>query len=508
MTTITLLDLLHHANAFRPWFKDPKQWGAWRTFLKSLYGLPLSESELATFQAATGRTTAPTRQHREAWLCCGVRSGKSLVLAALAVTVACTGKFTQFIVPGESLKIPVIAADKVQAGVIMGYIREMLNAPAFRKELKRELADSFELNNGLTIEVHAASFRGVRGFTAPLICCDESAFWMNSETSANPDVEILRALRPRTATIPNSMLLCASSPYAKKGALYQAYRDHFGKDDSDVLFWKSDTATMHPPDAHLRSIIDQAYRNDPESAAAEFGGEFREGISDFISREVVESAVDVGVYERPPELGKRYQAFVDSSGGSSDSFTMGIAHKEPSGLTIVDFLKEWAAPFRPNDVIAELAPILKRYKLHSCVGDRYAAGFQVDSFRANGITLEYSKLSRSEIYLETLPLINSGKVRLLDNRRAINQLCALERHVTRSGKDNVDHPRNGRDDLCNSLCGALVNVMERGRGGSGSIGLHEAFAEGRRLAGLQICYPENEKLKRREMMWAVGRYTY
>jgi hypothetical protein len=505
MTSITLLDLLHHRDAFRPWFRDEAQWGAWRAFLAALYGLPMSPAELALYQTHTGRSAPPSRQAREAYMCCGVRSGKSLILSGLAVTVGCTLDCSQYIVPGETLKIPVIASDKEQAGVIMGYIREMLNAPTFRKELKREVGDCFELHNGLVIQVHAASFRGVRGFTAPLVLCDEIAFWMNSETSANPDVEILRALRPRMATIPNSILLCASSPYSKKGSLYSAFKSHFGK-DGDVLFWKAPTEVMHPPDAHLRSIIDEAYQSDPESASAEFGGEFRDGISDFISREIVEALVDHKVIERPFEHGHRYVAFVDAAGGSGgDSFTLGIAHKRADGVVLVDFLREWGSPFSPANVVVELAEDLKRYGLRSCKGDRYAAEFAVDAFRANGITLEHSELTKSAIYGEMLPLINSGKARLLDNRRAINQLCALERKTSRSGKDSIDHPPRAHDDLANALCGAAVHVADWMRSQSGVTPLSNFLAVARWWPGKGM---EDQRLERRDRMHAMGRHYY
>ena len=40
----------------------------------------------------------------------------------------------------------------------------------------------------------------------------ELAYWPSDETAAEPDVEILNALRPAMATIPNSMLLVASTP--------------------------------------------------------------------------------------------------------------------------------------------------------------------------------------------------------------------------------------------------------------------------------------------------------
>jgi hypothetical protein len=92
----------------------------------------------------------------------------------------------------------------------------------------------------VVIEIGTASFRTTRGYSFAAVLCDEIA----DETSANPDVEILRALRPGMASIPGSILMLASSPYAKRGELYGAFRRHFGKDDARVLVWKADTATM------------------------------------------------------------------------------------------------------------------------------------------------------------------------------------------------------------------------------------------------------------------------
>ena len=42
------------------------------------------------------------------------------------------------------------------------------------------------------------------------------------------------------------MLLVASSPYAKRGELYAAFRRHYGKDDTRVLVWKAPTQIMNP----------------------------------------------------------------------------------------------------------------------------------------------------------------------------------------------------------------------------------------------------------------------
>ena len=73
---------------------------------------------------------------------------------------------------------------------------------------------------------------------------DELAFWPTDEGSSEPDVEVINAVRPGMATIPGAMLLCASSPYARKGALFDAHRRHHGKDGDPVLIPPYDHADV------------------------------------------------------------------------------------------------------------------------------------------------------------------------------------------------------------------------------------------------------------------------
>jgi hypothetical protein len=206
---VDILAAISDPRLLAPWFPNPENWAAWRAFHCALFALPMSDAERAIYTAATGRANPPSAPAREAWLPIGRRGGKSLNLAALAV---CLGvkDYRAHLAPGERCVIPVIASDRHQAKVILGYVRAMLGIPMLKKKVVRQVADSFELSNGLTIEIATASFRTARGFTAPAILADECAFWMSDETSANPDIEIFRALRPALATIPGSILLAAS----------------------------------------------------------------------------------------------------------------------------------------------------------------------------------------------------------------------------------------------------------------------------------------------------------
>lgn len=71
-------------------------------------------------------------------------------------------------------------------------------------------------------------------------------------------------------------------------------------------------------------LVDEAYEADPASAAAEYGAAFRVDIESYITREAVEACVALGVRERLPVSDVSYVAFVDPSGGSTDSMTLAI----------------------------------------------------------------------------------------------------------------------------------------------------------------------------------------
>jgi hypothetical protein len=116
---------------------------------------------------------------------------------------------------------------------VLGYVVGLLDAvPMLRKLITRRTAEAIELSNHITIEVHTASFRTVRGFTVVAAICDEIAFW-RSEDSANPDYDIVNALKPAMLTVPEPLLLGLSSPYARKGVLWDAHHRHF--DDSRLV---------------------------------------------------------------------------------------------------------------------------------------------------------------------------------------------------------------------------------------------------------------------------------
>ena len=173
----------------------------------------MSEEHLALYRKHTGRSEAATRPARYAELVVGRRGGKSRILALIATYVACVVDHRDYIAPGGTPVVAVIARDRTQAKLILNYIAGFPRSNRlFADLIEDELAESIRLSNGVVIEVHTASIGAPRGRTFLAVLRDETAFWSVEGDSANPDVEVINAVRPGLPTIPYSLLPIASSP--------------------------------------------------------------------------------------------------------------------------------------------------------------------------------------------------------------------------------------------------------------------------------------------------------
>lgn len=447
--TRSILDIMD--EVFAEHFAEPT-WAVWRVFLAALYGLPFSEVERHIFTDCTGRNAVPTAPAHEAWMIVGRRGGKSRIAALLAVYMACFRHYA--LNAGERGIVMIIAADRRQARVVLRYILALLHtSPALEAQIKSERNESIDLTNGITIEMHTASFRTVRGYTIVGLIADEIAFWPTDD-AADPDREILAAVRPAMATVPGALLVALSSPYARRGELWRMYRERFGH-PGDVLVWKASTLTMNA--SVPSAVIDAAYVEDNAAASAEYGAEFRRDIETFIDEETLAALVVRGRDSLLVQRGWRYVAFADPAGGSGgDSFTLAVAHMDAKGRGILDFLAERQSPFSPETVVTDFSQILKLYGIFEVTSDRYAGDWPVEQWKKYGVICKPSERTKSEIYGDFLPLLNSSQVELLDHKRLVRQLVTLERRTGRSGKDSIDHAPGGHDDVANAAAGALV----------------------------------------------------
>ena len=451
-----IIEAIRHPKIFKPLLGDLSTWHSWIVWLKSVFGLLMDAAELELYRKCTGRTEPP-QGFKECYAIVGRRGGKSRIVSFAAVFIACFHDFKKYLAPGETGMVLILARDREQSKVVFGYVSAILNeVPALQQMIERETADEIELTNGITIAVKTSDYRGVRGVTITCCIADEVCFWDNQ--GVNPDLAIFQALRPAMATIPEAKFLVISSPYAKYGVVFEAHHRYFGQDNSPVLIWQADTRTMNPNISE--EFIQAEIELDPDAARSEYGAQFREDLEAAFSLESIEQCIVPGRTELMAAGALGYVAFVDPSGGRRDQFTVAVAHRSKD-KAIVDLLRAWKPPFNPEQITEECAKVLKPYRIHNVTGDAYGGEWPREQFRKHGINYELSEKNRSQLYLELIPAVNSQRVELPDNRQMKDELRRLERRRGRSGKDTVDHPPLGSDDVANAVAGACNLIIAK-----------------------------------------------
>ncbi|MDQ3419425.1 MAG: hypothetical protein M3541_11705 [Acidobacteriota bacterium] len=234
----------------------------------------------------------------------------------------------------------------------------------------------------------------------------------------------------------------------------ELHKQHFGNADSDLLFWQSASTALNPLLSekflqHLRDV-------DSDSALAEIDAEFLQNVQTLFEAAALDACVDSGVIARPYVPGMAYRAFADAASGTGkDAFTAAIAHADKHDVAVLDALVTIRPPFSPESAIRQVCTLLREYHVTEVSGVRYAPGFVTEAFQRQRITYKPSERDRSTIYLDLLPRVNAGQVRLLDNPDLLRELRGLERHRA-STKDRVDHRRGAHDDVANAAAGSLV----------------------------------------------------
>jgi hypothetical protein len=433
-------------------------WSAWRTLLIAATGEALTDDERVTFKALTGRDREPGQMIETLLVVAGRRSGKTKAISVLSVYLSTLCSWEDNLSLGERGLALFLAPTERQAVVAHRYAEAIVDhVPLLQGLVENRTANALALKRNIDLETQPAHWRFSRGFTSVSITLDECAFLYTADDAANSDVELLIALKPSLSTTGGPMLL-TSSPSNMEGIVYRLWKRHHGaQGDPRCLVVQSDSRALNPS---LRAdVVSRAYEEDATAAEAEFGGQFRQPVTCYLDRAVVEKAVDRGVTGRTRLPGVVQKTHIDVAGGTgSDSFCAAIGHKMHDGgrdICVIDVLFEVRPPFDPDVVTKQAAQLLLQWGVIDATGDAYAAAWPITAFAKHGIRFHTASLTTSELYLHTLPLWTAARVSMLDVPRAVDQLCNLRRKVGQGGKENISHPRNAHDDLACVIAGLL-----------------------------------------------------
>jgi len=434
-------------------------WSAWRAVLIAAMGEKLTPAERRIFKKLSGGRSEPGVRVDELWAVVGRRGGKSRAASVLASYLGGLVDHSDVTAFGEKPLVLAVSQNQRTAGVVFGYAAGAFeSSPMLASLVTNRTADTLELSTGVNIEVRAASARGLRGVTCAAVIGDEACFWNTDGDSVNADSQILTAVRPTLATT-GGPLIVISSPFAKRGEVYETWRQHYGpKGDKRVLVVQGASRDFNS--SLPKAVVDRALKRDEAAAKAEYLGQWRDDVETFLTADVVDGCVVPGRTALPPGVGVNPICFVDVSGGVHDSHVCSVAVRHPdTDKATLAALREIKSPDTAF-VVREFASLIREYGISEAWSDRYGSRWVWDAFEREGIRLRYSTKSRSDIFIEALHAMRSRRVELLDQPRLRNQLLALQRRTTTTGRDIVDHASNGHDDVANAACGALALAAE------------------------------------------------
>jgi hypothetical protein len=417
-----------------------------RTFLKSFYGLTLDAAELDFYCRTTGRKTYVPSEQKEVTAIIGRRGGKTRLGARIVVYEAVRyDKLPR----GERAFILLIAPVLWQAQIAFDYIREYFNgSPLLSRLVVAERQNEIELRNGVTIRCQPCSYKTVRGVSVVCAICDELAFWKHEEGAANPEQEVMAALRPAMATFPNAKLIKISTPFRKEGILWRDFQE---RETLSYSVWQASSREMNPTISE--DVVKEAERENPEHCRREFFGEFTDSLIGWITPEILEPCVIRGQRELPRVYNRTYIAAADPAFRNSD-FGFAVLHRSDDGSVTVAYAARWTGthdvPLDLETVSAQISDVLRRYGINSLVGDQYCFAVLKQHFEKLGIyyrEFSFGAHTRASIYGNLRQLMIQQKFKVVDVPELHSQLRCLEVIKAPNGNTDIRPPRSSKDDM-------------------------------------------------------------
>jgi hypothetical protein len=441
---LNIIDFVGHKDLLN----DQSHSEAQVAVLNSIYGLRLTEKELAIYRAATGRDHYPAVEESEVTIIAGRRSGKTY---KIAVPITIFEAFRDHgIPPGEEAFVMLIAPTMPQARIAFRRIRSCIrNSKVLSSCVVSMTKDEIRLDNGIVIACYACSYESVRGRTTVAIVCDEVAFWADGVDRSNPAEEVLTALRPSMACVRNPKLVKISTPFWKGGLLWREFQR---RSENDFPVFQLPTEVMNPT-VQASWLEQQKRRLGEEEFSREYLAQFTDTINSWVPAEMLDSCIIRGRKELPPLSDVLYVPALDPA-TRGDDFAFAVLHRSPDGMIVVDYLATWrgtpSAPVLFERVLPEIKGTLDYYGISSASGDQYCCDAISQALLRLGIEYEiipFSSKTRRMIFSNLKHLIIQEKIELLDHAESLQQLRILREEKSDRGFVDIRPIGNMRDDL-------------------------------------------------------------
>lgn len=484
---------------------------AGETTLRLMYGLPLPEHLRGVAETITGMswdalTQLEGHDFSEVWLGPGRRSWKTALICALpAVFEAVFGGHEADLMPGERAMIPIISKDIAGAKLATRFCCTYLDCLGIKYERGTMGNVSLIKIPGGQVDIACLANRSdaPRGYAMPCVVLDEIAHWSNE--GANPDTEILAAIRPAMAQFKRRKLIAASSPLARCGVHYETIEQHFGQSTGSTLALRGATWIWNP---RISKEKTHELEPDPRVHLREYAA---------IPQGSVSAALDpdqVAACFRPVPEGTRFGVpvlILDPSSLRGDSFTACVArwlhpgppmpkfHVTDRGAHIVmrdesgEIIREpglpaptllfsairgWdgrqAATTTMEAIVGDLARQCKAAGIRLVYSDQREDAALGGLFRHAGIygfrSIAWSSTNKVEAIAQLRRQLSEGTIIISEHEQMRQQLLGLEERLLPGGSYGYGARRGAHDDYAALIITAMLAEGRRGLSDSPLLG--------------------------------------
>jgi len=499
-TTLTLEDLLCSPEAFGLTSATPVQ----RAICRVSDGIPLGDlaRDPDVVDAMGDVSSLPAGQRPlEIYLLSGVRTGKSLFAAALAVRGALSCDLST-IRPGEPVRLSVLSLTRDLADVVVAHlVGTCLSKPALRSLVVGEpSADGVVLRHPSGHDVEICVVAGARAGASVVarwsagVIFDEATRMSGEEDGVVNFSETRRAALGRL--LRGAQLVAIGSPWAPRGPMYEAVHAHWRKPSPQLVVIKAPATAMNPfwwTAARIAQV--QASQNGDLIHKTDVLAEFADPVTALIASSDLRRVTRQGPVIVEARPGAEVVFTMDPATRGNSWTVVGAEHRErPDGVAVVRIIyaRQWtgtsAAPLSPDATLDEIAHDIRRYRVRECWSDNHAPDFVVDIARRFDLDVQIEMItaaSKAAMFVDLAARIADGVVEIPDDPTVRADLQALKKVITRNGVA-IDLPRTADGRHCDYAAAIALCVAKAGGGGGTPEWLKAGFAAGAAQFGLQF----------------------
>jgi hypothetical protein len=437
-------------------------------------GLPLGELAAdADVRRALNCDPAdlPSSLPSELYLLSGVRCGKSLFAAALAVRATQIVDVSQ-LSPGDEVRVSVMALHLDSAKPILGHIRGAVQSSALKGLLIGEVgADSVTLRHPSGRPIEIKIIAGQKAGGSLVSRWSAGAIFDEAPRMNGAEDGVVNFEHARDAVVgrllPKAQMVALGSPWAPFGPVYDVVEEFWGRPDEHRVIIRGTGPAMNPTwwtedrAAKLAAKNPVAYRTDVL-------GEFADPEGGLIAPEDLEAVV-IGPSDELDRMASRpgWVAAMDpSSGGSKrNAWTMVLARALDDGAVLVGHAEEWRG-LAPDETLAKVAAVLRRFGLAEVFSDQYSAAALNDLARKRGFAVVQrttTAATKLAMFDDLAALVSSKRIGIVKHAGLLADLAAVRRRITQAGA-SIHLPKTTDGRHCDFAPSAALAVAEVSRG--------------------------------------------